>query len=82
MNKEVSFCEQVKSNALPSMMDNTDKKWSKSPEVSACEQVQASSIAYNTEGRICSEHYNHLYDRIRNFDSKGLDLDSCRAARP
>ena len=51
-NEEVSFCEQVESNTMSPTIGNTDKKGNKSSEVSPREEVQMSSIVYNTEGRI------------------------------
>ena len=75
-NEEERICRQIESNALSSTIDSTDEKGSKNSEVSAREQVQTSSIIYNTEGRISSEDFNNLYDRIRNLEPKDLDLDS------
>ena len=42
------------------MIDNTDER-SKSLEVSSCEQVQTTSMIYDTEGRMSSEYLNVVY---------------------
>ena len=58
------------------MINNNGKKGSKPSEVSPREEVQTSSIVYNTEGCMCSEDLHYLYNVIWNLGSKGSDLDS------
>ena len=68
-NEEVRFCEQVESKTLSPTIDNTDKKRSKSSNVSPREEVQTSSIVYNTEGCTSLEDLHNLYDEIKNLGS-------------
>ena len=53
-----------------------DTEGNNSSEVSACKQLQTSSLVYNTKGRISLEGLDNLYDGIRTLQSKGSDLDS------
>ena len=79
-SSKVSSCEQTTYDALSPTIAGTGIKRFKASEVSSFEQVRTSSN--NIEGGISSEGLNSSYDRVRNVQSKYLDLDnSCNVMK-